>query len=204
MAASSSSRSAPKGTARRQGPNGETTGPFAFKLFTRSIAGEEAAIGAEGIVRDKVVVVGPGGEELDPKAFDVLKQATPDGATWEKRIVVREVQGDGEASADAKSEVNARVFVVKSDKPGATASGDPRVGAAMTLNSVAALVLGGTALAGGFGTVVGSVIGAVIIALIEALVYVVGIPSEWQNLSRGVAILLALMAGILVGRRARA
>lgn len=87
---------------------------------------------------------------------------------------------------------------------GATASGDPRVGAAMTLNSVAALVLGGTALAGGFGTVVGSVIGAVIIALIEALVYVVGIPSEWQNLSRGVAILLALMAGILVGRRARA
>lgn len=87
---------------------------------------------------------------------------------------------------------------------GATASGDPRVGAAMTLNSVAALVLGGTALAGGFGTVVGSVIGALIIALIEALVYVVGIPSEWQNLARGIAILIALMAGILVGRRARA
>jgi len=87
---------------------------------------------------------------------------------------------------------------------GATASGDPRVGAAMTLNSVAAVVLGGTALSGGTGTVAGSIIGALIIALIESLVFFVGIPSDWQNLSKGVAILLALMIGIIVGRRARA
>ena len=86
---------------------------------------------------------------------------------------------------------------------GATASGDPRVGAAMTLNSVAAVVLGGTALSGGSGTVAGSIIGALIIALIESLVFFVGIPSDWQNLSKGVAILLALMIGILVGRMAR-
>jgi ribose transport system permease protein len=87
---------------------------------------------------------------------------------------------------------------------GATASGDPRVGAAMTLNSVAAVVLGGTALSGGTGTVLGSIIGALIIALIESLVYFVGIPSDWQNLSKGVAILLALMIGIFVSRRAKA
>jgi ribose transport system permease protein len=87
---------------------------------------------------------------------------------------------------------------------GATASGDPRVGAAMTLNSVAAVVLGGTALSGGVGTVAGSIIGALIIAFIESLVFFVGIPSDWQNLSKGVAILLALMIGILVSRKARA
>lgn len=86
---------------------------------------------------------------------------------------------------------------------GATASGDPRVGAAMTLNSVAAVVLGGTALSGGVGTVTGSIIGALIIAFIESLVFFVGIPSDWQNLSKGVAILLALMIGILVSRKAR-
>ena len=86
---------------------------------------------------------------------------------------------------------------------GDTASGDPLVGGKMTLYSVAAVVLGGSALAGGFGTVVGSVLGALIIGLINSLVYFVGTPSEWQNLVQGLAILLALMAGVMVGRRAR-
>ena len=87
---------------------------------------------------------------------------------------------------------------------GDTASGDPLVGGKMTLFSIAAVVLGGSALSGGHGTVVGSLIGALIIGLIGSLVYFVGTPSEWQNLVQGVAILLALMAGILVGRQARA
>lgn len=87
---------------------------------------------------------------------------------------------------------------------GDTASGDPLVGGKMTLYSVAAVVLGGTALAGGYGTVVGSVFGALIIGLINSLVYFVGTPSEWQNLVQGLAILVALVAGILIGRRARA
>lgn len=87
---------------------------------------------------------------------------------------------------------------------GDTASGDPLVGGKMTLYSVAAVVLGGTALSGGSGTVVGSVFGALIIGLINSLVYFVGTPSEWQNLVQGLAILLALMAGVVVGRRAGA
>lgn len=86
---------------------------------------------------------------------------------------------------------------------GDTASGDPLVGGKMTLFSVAAVVLGGAALSGGFGTVVGSVFGALIIGLINSLVYFAGTPSEWQNLVQGLAILIALMAGILVGRRTR-
>jgi ribose transport system permease protein len=86
---------------------------------------------------------------------------------------------------------------------GDTASGDPLVGGKMTLFSVAAVVLGGSALSGGFGTVVGSMLGALIIGLINSLVFFVGTPSEWQNLVQGLAILVALMTGILVGRRAR-
>jgi ribose transport system permease protein len=86
---------------------------------------------------------------------------------------------------------------------GDTASGDPLVGGKMTLFSVAAVVLGGSALSGGYGTMVGSVIGALIIGLINSLVFFVGTPSEWQNLVQGLAILVALMAGIMVGRRAR-
>ncbi len=87
---------------------------------------------------------------------------------------------------------------------GDTASGDPLVGGKMTLYSVAAVVLGGCALSGGFGTVVGSVLGALTIGLINALVYFVGTPSQWQNLVQGLIILIALMVGIMVSRRARA
>lgn len=84
---------------------------------------------------------------------------------------------------------------------GDTASGDPLVGGKMTLYSVAAVVLGGSALSGGSGTVVGSLVGALIIGLINSFVFFVGTPSEWQNLVQGLAILIALMAGILVSRR---
>ena len=86
---------------------------------------------------------------------------------------------------------------------GDTASGDPLVGSAMTLYSVAAVVLGGTALAGGIGTVAGSLLGALAIGVINAVVYFAGTPSVWQNLVQGLAILVALAFGILVGRWAR-
>lgn len=84
---------------------------------------------------------------------------------------------------------------------GDTASGDPNVGSAMTLNSVAAAVLGGTALSGGKGSLFGSILGALTIGLIGSLVFFLGTPSEWQNLVHGLTILAALMFGILVGRR---
>jgi len=86
---------------------------------------------------------------------------------------------------------------------GATASGDPLVGGAMTLTSIAAVVLGGSALSGGVGTVAGSVIGALAIGLINSLVFFVGTPSEWQNFAQGISILLALMIGVFVSRRGR-
>ena len=86
---------------------------------------------------------------------------------------------------------------------GDTASGDPLVGGKMTLFSIAAVVLGGSALAGGWGTVVGSLLGALTIGLINSLVFFIGTPSEWQNFVQGLAILVVLMAGVLAGRSAR-
>lgn len=87
---------------------------------------------------------------------------------------------------------------------GDTASGDPNVGAAITLNSVAATVLGGTALSGGSGSLFGSVLGALAIGLIGSLVFFLGTPSEWQNLAQGMTILTALMIGIFVSRKIQA
>lgn len=47
-----------------------------------------------------------------------------------------------------------------------TAIGDPRAGLSYTLNSVAAVVIGGISLKGGKGSIVGSMIGAIILGLL--------------------------------------
>jgi len=84
---------------------------------------------------------------------------------------------------------------------GDTASGDPLLGAKMTLGSVAAVVLGGTALSGGRGSPVGSIFGAVILGLIGSVVFFAGVPFEYQNLVQGLIVLAALAGGVTVARR---
>ncbi|MDJ0875306.1 MAG: ABC transporter permease, partial [Desulfobacterales bacterium] len=58
---------------------------------------------------------------------------------------------------------------------GDTASGDPLLGAKSTLGSVAAVVLGGTALSGGRGSAVGSIFGAIILGLVGSVVFFAGV-----------------------------
>lgn len=54
---------------------------------------------------------------------------------------------------------------------GETASGDPLMGRLLALSSVSAVVLGGTALAGGSGSAFGSVLGALVIGMIATSSY---------------------------------
>ena len=84
---------------------------------------------------------------------------------------------------------------------GDTASGDPILGAKMTLGSVAAVVLGGTALSGGRGNPLGSVFGAVILGLIGSVVFFAGVPFEYQNLVQGLIVLAALAGGVTIARQ---
>ncbi len=84
---------------------------------------------------------------------------------------------------------------------GDTASGDPLLGAKMTLGSVAAVVLGGTALSGGRGNPLGSIFGAVILGLIGSVVFFAGVPFEYQNLVQGLIVLTALAGGVTIARR---
>jgi ribose transport system permease protein len=84
---------------------------------------------------------------------------------------------------------------------GDTASGDPLLGAKMTLGSVAAVVLGGTALSGGRGNPLGSIFGAVILGLIGSFVFFAGVPFEYQNLVQGLIVLAALAGGVTISRR---
>ena len=83
---------------------------------------------------------------------------------------------------------------------GETASGDPLIGGALTLASVTAVVLGGTALKGCIGGVAGSVLGAFILGLINNVIFFAQLPFEWQGLIQGVIILAALAGGVVMAR----
>jgi ribose transport system permease protein len=66
------------------------------------------------------------------------------------------------------------------------------------LDTIAAVVVGGAALAGGTGTPIGAVVGGLIIAIIGNIMNLMTIPSEPQLIVKGVLILAAV---ILIGRK---
>jgi ribose transport system permease protein len=83
-------------------------------------------------------------------------------------------------------------------------SGDPTIGGGMELQAVAAAIIGGTALRGGKGTVVGSVIGAVLLTVVTAALAYFNIPANWSAFATGTVILAAVSVdGVLRRRRSR-
>jgi ribose transport system permease protein len=64
-----------------------------------------------------------------------------------------------------------------------------------TLNSIAAVVIGGTSLFGGWGSAIGSIFGAFVLRTIEDLLFVFDLPPLWQPLFQGVVLLLAVSLG---------
>ncbi len=75
-----------------------------------------------------------------------------------------------------------------------TSSGDPRMGDAMTLDSIVAVVLGGTRLSGGQGGVAGSIMGVIILGLIRNIISFANVPTWWQTLVDALIIIVALAA----------
>ncbi|MEB3103796.1 ABC transporter permease [Ferviditalea candida] len=82
-----------------------------------------------------------------------------------------------------------------------TASGDPLGSGLFTLNSIAAVVLGGTSLFGGRGGYMGTAAGAAILSLVLGLLIFWGVPSFYQNAVQGLILILALVVGLLQGIR---
>jgi ribose transport system permease protein len=73
-------------------------------------------------------------------------------------------------------------------------SAQPGTGMGYELQAIAAVVIGGTSLAGGKGSIVGTVIGALIISVLNNGLQIMSIPQEWQNVILGCVILLAVYA----------
>ena len=66
-----------------------------------------------------------------------------------------------------------------------------------TLNSIAAVAIGGTSLFGGSGGIIGSICGALILRTISDLLFVFNAPALWQPLFQGFILLGAVCLGAL-------
>jgi len=73
-----------------------------------------------------------------------------------------------------------------------TAIGDPRSGLSYTLNSVAAVVIGGISLKGGKGSIGGAIIGAIILGLLINIIFFAQISSLYQGFAKGLIIVISL------------
>lgn len=85
-----------------------------------------------------------------------------------------------------------------------SASGDPNLGQPFTLSSVAAVVVGGISLYGGKGKLFGAAMGAIIFGLLTNIIFFARISSFYQDLIRGLIIILALALSLLPQLRRRA
>jgi ribose transport system permease protein len=71
------------------------------------------------------------------------------------------------------------------------------IGGTYTLNSIAAVVIGGTSLAGGAGSAIGSIFGAFVLRTIGDLLFVFDLEPLWQPLFQGIILLVAVSLGAL-------
>src|SRR5690606_38383874 len=72
-------------------------------------------------------------------------------------------------------------------------SAQPNAGAGYELDSIAAVVIGGTSLSGGRGFIMGTVLGAVIIGVLNNGLVLLGVSPFWQQVAKGVVILIAVI-----------
>jgi ribose transport system permease protein len=69
----------------------------------------------------------------------------------------------------------------------------PGTGERFLLQALAAVVIGGTALRGGAGTVVGALLGIFLLGIVDNGLNLVGVPGVWQDVLRGLILVGALV-----------
>ncbi|TMF05416.1 MAG: ABC transporter permease [Chloroflexi bacterium] len=82
-----------------------------------------------------------------------------------------------------------------------TGVGDPQAGQTDNLDSITAVVLGGTSLFGGRGGVIGTLIGALIVGVFRNGLQLIGVASIYQVLITGILVILAVAVDQIARRR---
>ncbi len=80
-----------------------------------------------------------------------------------------------------------------------SAEGD--MGESLTLQAIAAVLIGGTSLFGGTGTLVGTLIGALILTVVLNGMNQLGISANWQPFITGVIVILSVLSDALTRKR---
>ena len=73
-----------------------------------------------------------------------------------------------------------------------SAGGNPILGEGNELNVIAAVIIGGTSLFGGKGTIIGSVVGAIFIGIVGFGLLVLGFTTSVQTIIMGIIIIGAV------------
>lgn len=97
--------------------------------------------------------------------------------------------------------VNMRVFVVNAlfavvasvVLTARSASAQPAAGQTMEMDAIAAAVIGGTSMNGGSVNVIGAFFGALIVGIVNNGLNLLGVDSNWQTVSKGLLILIAVI-----------
>lgn len=79
----------------------------------------------------------------------------------------------------------------------------PSLGEGLELQAVAAAVIGGTALTGGIGTVLGAIVGATLIRVIDNGLVLTRVDANWFKFAIGMLLILAVVSNSWLRRAAR-
>jgi ribose transport system permease protein len=80
-------------------------------------------------------------------------------------------------------------------------SAQPALGQGYELEAIAAVVIGGTSLSGGKGSILGTVIGALIMSVLTNGLRILSVKQEWQTVIVGIVVIAAVYADILRRRK---
>ncbi|GIL14048.1 MAG: ABC transporter permease [Chloroflexi bacterium] len=80
-------------------------------------------------------------------------------------------------------------------------SAQPALGQGYELDAIAAVVIGGTSLSGGEGTIMGTIIGAFVMSVLVNGLRILSVPQEWQTVVTGAIVILAVYLDILRRRK---
>ncbi|WP_339248781.1 ABC transporter permease [Paenibacillus sp. FSL R10-2796] len=80
-------------------------------------------------------------------------------------------------------------------------SAQPSLGTGYELEAIAAVVIGGTSLSGGVGSILGTIIGALIMSVLTNGLQIMSVSQEWRTVIVGVVIIIAVYADILRRRK---
>lgn len=80
-------------------------------------------------------------------------------------------------------------------------SAQPALGQGYELDAIAAVVIGGTSLSGGQGSILGTVIGAFVISVLTNGLRMLSVPQEWQIVVTGAIIIVAVYFDMMRRRR---